>query len=875
MSSSAAVRKTVSVVFCDLAGSTALGEQLDPESLRRVMGSWFDAMREPLERHGGTVEKFIGDAVMAVFGVPQAHEDDALRAVRAALEMREAVAAMSAALTAQGRPPLHVRIGVNTGEVVTGDGDGDGTLVTGDAVNTAKRLEQAAGPDEILIGAATRRLVENATRLEPTEPLEAKGKRLPVEAWRVLAAIEGAPPFSRRVDAPFVGRRGELALLRRELTAAAEERSCRLVTVIGAAGIGKSRLASELTDAIGADAAVLETRCLPYGDGITFLPLLDLFRSAGGDDALAAAVAGEPDRVLILERLAALTGDTEPASPEETFWAVRRLLEALARDRPLLVRLDDIHWAEPTLLDLVEYIAGWSRGAPILLVCLARPELLDERPGWLHVPGTTMTVAPLSEDESEELLGGLEAPLEPDARARIREAAEGNPLFVEQMAAMLAEDPGETSMPATIHALLTARLDRLDPLERRILERASVLGKEFARGGVLALSPEDDRAVAGSALLALARRELIEPGRTPVPGDDGFRFRHALIRDAAYAGIPKQVRADLHERAGALIERQGDADELVGYHFEQAVRYREELGVADSFTRTLAARAGALLGEAGRRAFAHEDMPAAMNLLERALRLSDPSDPSRLELERELSRALWWSGEVARADALLADLIEAATAAGDSRQRWYGLVERASRRTVAVGGDAEVDALLGTAAEAIPVFESLGDEAGLARAWGRISIAHQLRLRYGAGEEAAARALAHARSAAERQEEGRAVDSLCTCLLYGPTPADEAIVRCEEMLEQARDSRIVEANVSISLAGLLAMVGRFDEARALAARAELTYDELGARLALAGWTQVAGPLELLAGDPAAAERHLRHGYELLDGVGEQGYQALL
>ena len=566
MSSSAAVRKTVSVVFCDLAGSTALGEQLDPESLRGVMAGWFEAMREPLERHGGTVEKFIGDAVMAVFGVPQAHEDDALRAVRAALEMREALAAMNAGLAAQGRPPLRIRIGVNTGEVVTGDGLT--TLVTGDAVNTAKRLEQAAGPDEILVGAMTRRLVENAARLEPVEPVDAKGKQKPVEAWRLLAAIEGAAAFARRVDAPLVGRRGELGLLQQELATAAGERSCRLVTVIGAAGIGKSRLASELTAGIAADATVLETRCLPYGDGITFWPLLDLFRSAGGDDALASAVAGEPDGGLILERLAALTGDTEPASPEETFWAVRRLLEALAGERPLLVRLDDIHWAEPTLLDLVEYVAGWSRGAPILLVCLARPELLDERPGWLHVPGTAMTLAPLSEDESEELLGGLEAALEPDARARIREAAEGNPLFVEQMAAMLAEDPGETAMPATIHALLTARLDRLDPLERRTLERASVLGKEFARGGVLELSPDDERAAAGSALLALTRRELIEPGRTPVPGDDGYRFRHALIRDAAYAGMPKQVRADLHERAGALIERQGDADELVGYHYE-------------------------------------------------------------------------------------------------------------------------------------------------------------------------------------------------------------------------------------------------------------------------------------------------------------------
>ena len=397
MVSAAAVRKTVSVVFCDLAGSTALGEQLDPEPLRELMGAWYEAMRTAVERHGGTVEKFIGDAVMAVFGVPQVHEDDALRAVRAAVEMQAAAAALGAG--------LGVRVGVNTGEVVTGDAAT--TLVTGDAVNTAKRLEEAAGEGEILIGAVTRRLVAHATRLEPVDAIAAKGKRAPVEAWRVLGAIEGAEPFARRTDTPLVGRDAELASLRAELDAAAGG-ACRLVTVVGPAGSGKSRLATELVAAVADRAAVVTGRCLPYGDGITFWPLIELVRSLGGEDAVAETVAGEPDAALILERLNGLTGG-ESRAPEELFWAVRRLLEALARERPLVVRLEDIHWAEPTLLDLVEYVSRWSRDARILLLCLARPDLLEQRPRW---EGSLVRLGPLSAAESAALLDGLAADLE-------------------------------------------------------------------------------------------------------------------------------------------------------------------------------------------------------------------------------------------------------------------------------------------------------------------------------------------------------------------------------------------------------------------------------------------------------------------------------
>ena len=866
-SAAAAVRKTVTVLFCDLADSTALGERLDPETLRSLLGRWYDAMRAPIERHGGQVEKFIGDAVMAVFGVPQVHEDDALRAVRAAVEMREALDALNAELDAG----LQIRIGVNSGEVVTGDGSA--TLVTGDAVNTAKRLEEAAAAGEILISGVTRRLVANATELEPAGPVLAKGKKDPVEAWRVLATIPGAAPFARRLDAPLVGRTRELAFLHDELAAAERERACRLVTVYGMAGIGKSRLAAELLAQVSGRADVLSARCLPYGDGITFLPLIELIRSAGGEAAIMATVAAEADGALIVDRVCGALGTAgAPSSSEETFWAIRRLLETLARVRPLVVCLEDVHWAEPTFLDLLEYIAGWSRDAPILLLCLARPDLLDQRPRW---GGEAVALEPLTERESEALLDELAAewPIPPAARTEIAEAAEGNPLFVEQMVAMLAEAGEAAAIPPTIQALLAARLDRLPPLERAVLERAAVVGKEFWRGAVTELSPTEDRAEVSAALLSLVRKELVRPERSAFLGDDGFRFRHALIRDAAYAAIPKSVRAELHERFAAWLEVHEGEDDLVGYHLEQAYRFRVELGLADETVAALAAQAGALLGEAGRRAFARDDAPAAANLLLRACELLPEDDPARLELLRRASLALWLTGSVDEASKMLEGHIAAAAELGASGEEWSGRLELATWSLIS--GRVGSEELLHVAGQAIGVFEGLGDDAGLSRGWRRIAHAQTVTGRYGMAADAAEQALRYARSSGERFEEARIVDILCASLLYGPAPADTAIARCELMLSDAESGGVMEANIAASLVGLFGMRSSFDAARELAHRAESIYAELGLQLASAGLSQVVGPMELLAGDPVAAERELRRGLAILEPSGAHGYQEAL
>jgi class 3 adenylate cyclase len=376
------VRKTVTVLFADVTGSTALGERLDPEALRNVMSRYFEVARVILERHGATVEKFIGDAVMAVFGVPAVHEDDALRAARAALELRRDVAELG----------IELRIGINTGEVVAAEGE---TLVTGDAVNVAARLEQAAAPGEILLGDATYRFARNALRVGEVAPVDAKGKSEPVAAWSLIEVLDDAPAFTRQLDAPFVGREDELAQLVAAFERAADTKTAQRITVLGAAGIGKSRLARELVQHVGENANVVVGRCLAYGEGITYWPLAEIVRtSAGPDRDTIAAVCGDE---LVADRLAAVAGvGGEAGAKEETQWAARRFLESLAADRPLVAVLDDLHWAEPTFLDLVEYVADFA-AAPILLLCAARPDLLDARPAWT---ARDRTRSPLSSSAS-------------------------------------------------------------------------------------------------------------------------------------------------------------------------------------------------------------------------------------------------------------------------------------------------------------------------------------------------------------------------------------------------------------------------------------------------------------------------------------------
>src|SRR5262245_43009015 len=409
-----AQRKVVTVLFCDLVGSTALGESTDPEVVRARLARTFEELRAIVERHGGQVEKFVGDAVMAVFGIPVSHEDDALRAVRAAWEMGAAIAEHG----------LEARIGINTGEVVVGGGE---TLVTGDAVNVAARLEQAAPSGELLIGPETQQLVRDAVVVERTQPLELKGKSGPVGAFRVLEVLSDAAPVARRLETPLVGRERERRRLWRDYEDAVADRTCRLFTLLGPAGIGKSRLVADCLEQVGDGAGVLRGRCLSYGEGITYWPLVEML----------VAVDVEPESVI-------------GTSPAETQLAFRRLLEARAAERPQVVVIDDLQWAEPVFVELVEHVADLSRDVPIFLLCVARTELLDLRPGWGggKLNATSLLLEPLGADECGELMSHLagDASLGDDLRERIAAASAGNPLYVEEMLAMVREH-GDGEIP--------------------------------------------------------------------------------------------------------------------------------------------------------------------------------------------------------------------------------------------------------------------------------------------------------------------------------------------------------------------------------------------------------------------------------------------
>src|SRR6478672_6868850 len=441
-------RKTVTVLFCDLTGSTELGESLDSERLRALLARYFARMQAIVERHGGTVEKFVGDAVMAVFGVPVVHEDDALRACRAAVEMRDALPELG----------IRGRIGINTGEVVTGTEE---RLATGDAVNVAARLEQAAQPGEVLIGGPTLALVRDTAEVEPIAPLDLKGKSGPVDAYRLLR-LHDAP--ERRHGHRFVGRERELEILREAWERVRAEGRCELVTVVGDAGVGKSRLALEVLASI--EATIVRGRCLPYGEGITYWPVVEVLKQLAllpPDEVAAAAVRS-------------LLGEAEAqTSPDEIAWAFRKTLEHAAANRPLAVVFDDIQWGEEAFLDLVEHVALLSAGAPILVVCMARPELTEHRSDW----PVALRLDGLREDDIEAL---IPAGMRDESRRRIARAAGGNPLFVEEMLAVAADADGEMDVPPTLRALLGARLDQLDVAERRVLERAAVEGEVFHRG---------------------------------------------------------------------------------------------------------------------------------------------------------------------------------------------------------------------------------------------------------------------------------------------------------------------------------------------------------------------------------------------------------
>jgi class 3 adenylate cyclase len=687
-------RRVVSVLFCDIAGFTSIGERLDPESVRAVMAHYFSEMTTVIERHGGTVEKYIGDAIMAVFGFPRLHEDDALRAVRAAAEMRQALEPLNETLGPERDVSIAARIGVNTGEVVVGDASTRQSLIVGDAVNIAARLEQVAGPNEILIGQTTYRLIRDAVVAEAIEPLTLKGKSEPVAAWRVDRISLEAPGSLRGGRSPLVGREREESLLTDAFERVVREKRCHLVTVFGSAGVGKSRLVNEVVQIAGRDFQVLRGNCLSYGEGVAFRPLVAMISAAasitrqdspdavtGKIESLVSSIGCEAAVVGPLTRVFGMADATE--TPEEMLWAVRKLFEALARRRQLTLFFDDLHWAEPALLDLIDEIAEWSRDVSMLIVCAARPELLERRSDWGggKLNAVSLLLSPLTPDQSQRLIDNLAdgSSLPDDVRTKLIATTAGQPLFIEEMLAMFADEtesepeaggpggaPARLRIPETIHSLLAARIDQLPPEERRVLQAAAVIGSVFKAALLRVLVAESAEEVA-LRLTDLCLKDVLREDTSRLGTGDSFVFRQTLMREAAYDSVPKELRSQLHEEIARWLEREPpdtgvDTDDLLAYHLEAAYRCRAELRPGDEHAMTLAREAAGHLSLACTHAVGSAEADRARELLGRAQSLmagaSFGRDTEGAKVAAALGRAAIMVGAWGSVVDLLAPFVE-------------------------------------------------------------------------------------------------------------------------------------------------------------------------------------------------------------------------
>jgi class 3 adenylate cyclase/tetratricopeptide (TPR) repeat protein len=672
-------RKVVSVLFCDLVGFTAASDAVDPEDVRARIRPYHSRLRDEIERYGGTVEKFVGDAVMAAFGAPVAHEDDAERAVRAGLRILESIAELN---EEDPRLALQVRVGINTGEAVVALGarpeEGEG-IVTGDVVNTASRLQGVAPVDTVAVSETTYRATERIFDWEQLEAVQVKGKAEPLPVWRPVAPrARFGSDVTRSLTTPLVGRELEKTLLVGTYDRAAQQRSCQLVTVVGEPGAGKSRLCAELlthVDGLPGLARWRQGRCLPYGDGISFWALGEIVKAECGilgsdTPAQAAAKLGqaipedEPERAWLLARLAPLvSAPAEPASQEESFAAWRRFCEGLAAERTTVLVFEDLHWADEALLAFLEHLADWAEGVPLLLLCTARPELYERHAtfGADARNAQRINLAPLSDTETAHLFSALleRAVLPAETQQQLLERAGGNPLYAEEFVRLLA-DRGELGeggeVPDSVHALIAARLDTLSPERKALLHDAAVVGKVFW-AGALARMGDRDPAEVELALHELARKELLRPARTSsIEGEHEYAFWHVLVRDVSYGQIPRAGRAARHEAAAAWLEekageRAEDIADVLAYHYESALELSEAAGLAEEAER-LRAQAVRYLGMAGERALPL-DADAAERQLSRALDLCPEGDPARASLLERWAEAAHQQGRLQEArDAL-------------------------------------------------------------------------------------------------------------------------------------------------------------------------------------------------------------------------------
>jgi class 3 adenylate cyclase/tetratricopeptide (TPR) repeat protein len=849
-------RKLATVLFVDLVDSTSLLTGADPEVVRRRVQTFFDRVSHCVITHGGIVEKFAGDAVMAAFGIPQAHEDDAERAVRAGLAILDAVDELE----------LAARVGVESGEVVAEDGEA--TFATGEAVTLAARLEQFAEPGQLLIGPGAHRLTLDRVEVEELGPVELKGIAEPVWAWRALGANgRGARPHA--VQAPLVGRDAELELLTNTYERALRDRRAHLFTVYGDPGVGKSRLAREFA-AVLEGATVLQGRSLPYGEGVTYWPLAEMVKGAAGiadDDPLEVAIEKlrafcEDEAVADLLGLASgvLEAVRAERSQQEIAWAAREWAQRLAHEQPLVLIFEDIHWAEEPLLELIEHLSAWVKEAPLLLVCLARTELLDIRPGWGggRVRATAIELEPLGRNESEELVDALlfDGELPENARQELLDKTEGNPLFVEETMRMLAEEGIECvdKIPDTVQALIAARIDRLPAEAKAILQRAAVVGRIFWAAALGRLSPELE-SIEQPLDDLLVRDFVAHESHSSIRGEEAYRFKHVLIREVAYGGLSKSSRAEYHAGfAEWLKERAGEELlEIRAYHLDHAAQLLAELdGQAPEELRREAATA---LEGAGERALAREANRSARQLLVRSAQL-EPTLRRRYLAAKAASHL----SDLPAVSREMEEVCAAAAEAGDSPTQGRALIALAE---TAVLRDADLARAKDRVEHALEVLEE-DDLAGRFQALtvrGTIAWAHG---HLDEREEVMRKALEVARRAGRKDFEAEAADTLASVYLSrlefdrAQPLVDQALLFAEESGSAAARGR------ALRYAGQLHLARRsLDDAESALEAAREYLSEAGAAWALGRTLNYLAWTAWLKNDGARAEKLFRESIRVL------------
>jgi class 3 adenylate cyclase len=878
-------RKNVTVLFIDLVNSTALAERLDPEPLRLIINRYFAGCSTAITAHGGVVEKFIGDAVMAVFGATVSHEDDAIRAVRAAADALESLDRLTAELTASHHVDLAGRCGICSGEVMVTTFPGSDFRVVGDTVNTASRLQSAASPGGVLIDSRTAALVRGHVQLESIPPLRLKGKAQPVPAWQVISPTHPQLDSAAR-QAPLIGRGDELEQLTRSFGRVKRHRRPCLATVLGAPGIGKTRLVREFLAGLGDDALVLSGRCSAYGAGITYQPLADMIASYPGGWAHLSRLLGAADHDpraahSLASALATDTGDRPAAvsGVEEIAWATRHMVEVLSAAGPVVLVWEDLHWAETTLLDLIEAVADWLLDVPVMLVCVARTELLEARPSWGggKPSAFTLELTPLSYEQSAALVAALVTavaltgdvyPHQHDDRyEQVAAQCDGNPLFAELMLDVMAEVAPGTQVPPTIQALLGARLDQLPGDERLMLEMAATTGREFSVHVLCAIAATQgiSEAMTTALITRLAAKRLLQR-----VGVGSFRFAQSLLRDTTYVFTPKSRRDQWHTFLATWFSARRQCAEAtqqdslaLAYHVETACTLRRELLSAETGLEELASAGADVLIAAGLDALARKDLPATMALLERARPLLPPGDPRHLRLALRICDSgisLW------DAPRCLTALAEAEAAlAGEPDSRRTCAIQRCIVR-LRLGLTTPQD--LAAETEVIAAALAPGDDLSWCRYHQLAAYLDLIGDRMAAAETALRLSLERAKALRDSYEEERLLCALCEVSQWAPSPISIGLELCAELSGRFAANRVLLVPILLTQAHLAALAGSLDQARELLAIVQQHAGALHLDLADAAAVEIAGLVESLAGQYASAEAHYRRAAGMFRAAGQ-------